>query len=344
MVRKDRKKHRKVLKVLKHSAVQSFFQFLRAKNSDNCLLVGTAAELFDVADQVETKLSSLSNDERLSIRQVLEKLFSYEGFRDGNKLKCEAPDWRIIWSVPKKKHEWGGWMYAETLGVRYCPYCNAESVGYGAVTDDKGQVLRLYKAAYDHVLPQGRYPYLSIALENLVPSCTRCNSVLKHEHDFLSEYRASRKIPMLHPYADNIVDHLEFSFDPACLADFYDESPGRKRLKVRAISDSEENRTCRFCAEFALEDVYGWIYSREVLEFARIAAIYSPTLRCTLEEAYPGLTKSEIDTIIYRADLAPGNENKCRFAKAIRDVRNQFEWQPVTKAEKEKIIRGLKRD
>lgn len=335
------KKHRALLKVLVRPKVLSFFQFLRAKNRGDALLVGSPAVLFEVADQIEKRLLSLADDERRSIRRVLEKLFNYDGFRDGKKLRCDSPDWRVSWVVAKKKRVWGGWEYARSLGVRYCPYCNAESVGYGAETDEHGNVLRLFKSAYDHVLPQGRYPYLAIALENLVPSCTRCNSVLKHEHDLLAEFRKTHCIPMLHPYVDNIVDHLEFFFNPTRISDFYDEKPGEIHLEVRVKQDSEEERTKRFNTEFALKDIYGWIYSREVLEFARVSAIYSPALRQLLEKKYPGLVQSEIDAVIYRADLTPGNENKSRFSKAIRDLTEQFDSSPLSALEKKRIMQNF---
>lgn len=335
------KKHRALLKVLGRPNVLSFFQFLRAKNRGDELLVGSATVLFEVADLIEKRLLLLADDERRSIRRVLEKLFNYDGFRDGKRLRCNSPGWRVSWVAAKKKQVWGGWAYARSLGVRYCPYCNAESVGYGAVTDEHGNVLRLFKSAYDHVLPQARYPYLAIALENLVPACTRCNSVLKHEHDLLDEFRKTHRIPMLHPYVDNIVDHLEFLFNPTRMSDFYDEKPGEIHLEVRVKHDSEEDRTMRFNREFALKDIYGWIYSREVLEFARVSAIYSPSLRQLLAEKYPGLVQSEIDAVIHRADLTPGNENKSRFSKAIRDLAEQFDSRPLSDSEKERIRRNF---
>src|SRR5690606_32118753 len=38
----------------------------------------------------------------------------------------------------------------------------------------------------DHLLPQSEYPYLSLSLFNLVPSCYSCNSKLKNDKKIYS--------------------------------------------------------------------------------------------------------------------------------------------------------------
>lgn len=58
--------------------------------------------------------------------------------------------------------------FSKIINIRTCPYCNAML----AINVGK-------KARYqiDHFFPKSRYPYLSISLFNLIPSCNNCNHI-----------------------------------------------------------------------------------------------------------------------------------------------------------------------
>ncbi len=61
-----------------------------------------------------------------------------------------------------------GKRWADTIGVRVCPYCNRSYV----FTLDNGEA----RPQYDHYFPKSSYPYLAISMYNLVPCCSICNS------------------------------------------------------------------------------------------------------------------------------------------------------------------------
>lgn len=65
------------------------------------------------------------------------------------------------------------------LKIKSCYYCNIDFVN---VYKEAGN--KKYHFTLDHVLPKSKYPYFSISLFNLVPSCYTCNSKLKLTNEF----------------------------------------------------------------------------------------------------------------------------------------------------------------
>lgn len=69
---------------------------------------------------------------------------------------------------------------SKDLKIKTCFYCNIDFVNTYIGKDGK----RKNQYTLDHVLPKGKYPYFSLSLFNLVPSCYTCNSKLKKEKEF----------------------------------------------------------------------------------------------------------------------------------------------------------------
>nr|WP_321232353.1 hypothetical protein [uncultured Psychroserpens sp.] len=63
--------------------------------------------------------------------------------------------------------------YFQSLGIKSCIYCNSQLT----ITIQKIKNPIEYKAKFqvDHYYPKDKYPYLSIALFNLYPTCASCN-------------------------------------------------------------------------------------------------------------------------------------------------------------------------
>lgn len=56
------------------------------------------------------------------------------------------------------------------LNIKSCLYCNSQ---YTLVINRKNKPLAKFQ--FDHFFPKNKYPYLSISLYNLIPSCASCN-------------------------------------------------------------------------------------------------------------------------------------------------------------------------
>lgn len=74
----------------------------------------------------------------------------------------------------------------------------------------KLEILDGYKSDYDHFLPKAQYPFLSINLGNLAPSCERCNQKFKKiKNPLYKEDRVSRR-KAIYPFS---LEPYEFSVD-----------------------------------------------------------------------------------------------------------------------------------
>ncbi|MEM5682767.1 hypothetical protein AAHB64_01575 [Bacillus toyonensis] len=106
------------------------------------------------------------------------------------------------------------------LGIKSCPYCNRQYIT--PMYSENGKV----RADLDHFYNKAKYPYFSISIFNLVPSCKFCNSSLKGTEDF--EYNTN-----LSPYEDGFGDRLKFSFEVKSYEDFLGDSKIRIYLQEK---------------------------------------------------------------------------------------------------------------
>lgn len=88
------------------------------------------------------------------------------------------------------------------LGIICCPYCNRNYITYISSEQDE----RIIGPTYDHFFNKKEYIYASLCFFNLIPSCTICNSNLKHQINFdLATH--------LYPYKDEFGENAYFDFD-----------------------------------------------------------------------------------------------------------------------------------
>lgn len=93
----------------------------------------------------------------------------------------------------------GIWL-AEQLNLKTCPYCNAQYT-LTIRRPDKKVAARFQ---FDHFFSKRRYPYLSLSLYNLIPSCASCN-LNKGSRDF-------RLDSHYHPYHSSMDAKSIFKF------------------------------------------------------------------------------------------------------------------------------------
>lgn len=145
-------------------------------NLDN-ILVDKLNDLIDLNKKIYIPRS------KLKLKNLLLHIFDYEDFNGGNE------NWNY-------SHE-----FTYKLNLNVCPYCNRNFIT--TVLDDHGKIIG---PSIDHYLSQKEYPLLRISLYNLIPSCTVCNSNLKHSKEF-------DLINYLYPYDDEYGDQVYFDFN-----------------------------------------------------------------------------------------------------------------------------------
>lgn len=85
-------------------------------------------------------------------------------------------------------------------GVSVCPYCNENNI-YNTDGDHKS-----YRSELDHFFPKSKFPFLSLSLYNLIPSCNICNGPLKGNFDTFYNKAA-------YPYQIGVNDKPLFKVD-----------------------------------------------------------------------------------------------------------------------------------
>ncbi len=91
---------------------------------------------------------------------------------------------------------WNAYSFVFESGLRVCPYCNRQYITPVLTSDG------MMRADLDHILSKMKYPYFSMSLYNLVPSCQQCNQSLKGD-----------KESVINPYEENLNSYFDFIID-----------------------------------------------------------------------------------------------------------------------------------
>lgn len=125
----------------------------------------------------------------------------------------------------------------ESYNLTPCPFCAYDSV------EIVRTARKTYIPALDHFLPKSKYPFLALSINNLLPSCYRCNSSFKKESDMFEHF---------HPKRDSVeqIDIFQFSVLP----DTPFNSPESSRITVGINSNCP--KLLKNSVIFELEGVY----------------------------------------------------------------------------------------
>ncbi|WP_429099314.1 hypothetical protein [Aeromonas veronii] len=100
--------------------------------------------------------------------------------------------------------------------LKVCPFCAHDSV------DIVNGVRKNHLPALDHFLPKSKYPFFALSVNNLLPTCHRCNSSFKGEIDMIKNN--------YHPLRDRINNVDVFHFNLALDTPF--ENPRPEALSI----------------------------------------------------------------------------------------------------------------
>lgn len=218
---------------------------------------------------------------------------------------------------PNDTKNWSAYHFVFMSNVRVCPYCNRQYIT--PIYSKDGKV----RADLDHFYPKSKYPYLSMSIYNLVPSCKFCNSSLKGKKEFAFED--------INPYESSYDDYFKFYIDAI---DF--------GIQIDKTSDVN-NTTSNYLNMFKIEKLYDY-HSNQAKELLEKRNIYSDTYITSLFKENRELFDSEDEVrqliIGYVQDRSKINNEA--FLKLRRDIAEQLGFikskQDQTDIEKLKVI------
>jgi hypothetical protein len=167
----------------------------------------------ELADEIQTKIKNLNGDIN---KKVLVNII-------GETLVVHIVDKDILID---KLAEWNPYIMQFHRKIRTCPYCNRQYI-----TPMYSRTGRA-RADLDHFYPKSKYPYFSMSIYNLIPSCKSCNSSLKGMKEFSFEDRT--------PYEISIDDSAEFKFFPHSKIQFCKKEEDKDIDKYKEIFNIEE--------------------------------------------------------------------------------------------------------
>jgi len=334
---------------------RQYWIWVRNEFRDYHILTASPAKLFSFVRENELKIKKLSasKEDVHAIEMVCHKLLNYPAFRSGKVLLSDRGSGKILWAEKEDSDDeyrgkafkkWGNWCITEfvrLLDVRYCPYCNAETVGTAHLPSSE------YVPDIDHILPKGVYPLLSLSLYNLVPVCNRCNSRFKKEYDMLKGWNGQSDLPALHPYVHHIYKHIRFDYNPTSVNNLYlkphsFDATYVSPLTISAVKDSKkiQKRAEDYIMHYHLKEIYNDLYSEEINESIKIEALCSPIFVESMKRLY-GVAENDFDQLFRRTSLDPREINHCRFAKLIGDLHDTICFEDSDQ-NRERIIGKLK--
>src|SRR5690554_3135819 len=195
-----------------------------------------------------------------------------------------------------------------------CAYCNSQ---YTVSYEREGKNATMFQI--DHIFPQKKYPYFSISLFNLVPSCANCN-LNKGSNDFWTD-------DYFHPYLESMSDNFKFTIghldkdslftNPNDISDFE---------KVKITITNKSNPKIRNHNElFDLEGIYNNFndIAQEIIELGKLHPAskrksYLDDLEGEKGKLFPD--KETLERIYLRVYPNPEDINKRPLSKFIQDI------------------------
>ncbi len=149
----------------------------------------------------------------------------------------------------KQYDNWAGrktgftsYAFIKSLNIKACPYCNLEYVQIAQFERAKVQNVKdkFVRPALDHFYPKAIYPFFALSLNNLVPTCTTCNSSIKGVDNSIKSYK-----DIIHPYDEKSINYSDcikyiFLYLPNGAIKKLFEKYGDKELKKIFEENDEE--------------------------------------------------------------------------------------------------------
>jgi hypothetical protein len=218
------------------------------------------------------------------------------------------------YNIQHKIIEYDGWFYnkdneerydayqlAFNLDRRTCTYCNR--IWTSTIKDKNDK--KVMRPNYDHWYPQTQFPLLALSFCNLIPSCTVCNSSIKHEDVYSLTTH-------MHPYVDmDALTRFRYSYN-------FSKSTKQYHIKIKSDQDDKAEQTYR---DLKLEDVYN-AHHAELIDMISIKEAYSEKyierMMANFKDA--GLGYEEVYRIAFGVEYLEDDHFKKPLSKFKKDI------------------------
>ena len=234
-------------------------------------------------------------------------LYGLKDFIDNNKDLTELTETQkdYFYTLYKrlKKPE-----YIKDLDITVCPYCNRNYIFNFKKIDSLEATAQL-----DHFFDKSTYPYFSVTIFNLVPSCQTCN-----------QRKSTKPNDIYHPFIESLNDDVKFKLKLKDSKFYYDKNS----LKiVTEVNKNKEKVVNSHIETFNIQNLYNE-HKDIVLELIQKAQIYNESYIDELYQKYEGtLFKNREDVLrhITGGYIEDKDINKRPLSKLIKDISEELD-------------------
>lgn len=199
------------------------------------------------------------------------------------------------------------------MGVTVCPYCNRQYIFTVASRKVRPQL--------DHFFSKKEYPYLSLSLYNMVPSCSLCNMAKSSLNTV--------KNPVLYPYDEEMGHTARFEITIKKNSDFVKVMQGVSNEFVIGLSAEEaENKSVILnqMKKLHLDELYN-NHIEYVMDIIKSKYINSPDRIDELRNRFPMIFHShdEVKNLLYMTDIRKESWGKRPLSKLTYDIDKQLD-------------------
>ncbi len=208
--------------------------------------------------------------------------------------------------------------YLAKVNLKVCPYCNRNYIF------NFGNKKQEATAQLDHFYDKSSYPYFSLNLYNLVPSCSTCN-LRKSKKDVLDT-------PIYNPFEDNLHNHVSFKSNSILShkeikkqsIDFFSEE--RIELKLDITCDASKNKTNEHIDTFNIKPLYE-SHKDIIAELHQKRIIYSDEYLDDLFEQFGQKvfeSREELLRLVTCGYIEDDKLNQRPLSKLIKDISQEL--------------------
>lgn len=253
------------------------------------IILASPHELQGLVNLVERRFPGLlyQHERQTNFGKRIEDIFSYKSFRKSNKAK----------------------WYARALNIKTCLYCNAQ---FTLQISKKGSSGILYQ--FDHYFSKSKYPFLSLSMFNLIPSCSNCNTAKSK-----SEFNLSNSI---HPYWGDMNKSLVYNASNPDVLDFILNHKSGSKISV--LLKHKNLKVQKHIDTFSLDKIANE-HTDFVEEIFLRAYYYDTSKQKELITEFTGLIDSNtIKRFILGNYYLDNDLNKRPLAKMTKDIAKQI--------------------
>lgn len=200
----------------------------------------TSEDIHTLADETLEDLFDgltfeISEEKKQNCVKHIRYILGYQNFSGSSRIKT------------RDDRPWSRETFMDEIGIKVCPYCNRQYITSYSVSPE-GKRIRKTTTDTDHYYPVSKFPFLSMNIHNMVPSCQICNSRLKL--DKVSCKRDAHLYPYMDPSSS-----LEFQIPFSDVPQLYAFSEEDIHICLKG-SEGVEKRAEQSKKIFRLEEVY----------------------------------------------------------------------------------------